>query len=586
MALNNLVPTINSFPRSPGVYLFRSKTADILYVGKSRSLRDRVSSYLQTDELEPSKQIMVQEINSIDYVVTDTETEALLLESTLIKKHRPPYNVVLRDDKSYSYICIDYSRKYPEIHRIRQNQATSFKLQASRLFGPFTSGSTAIDALWIVKKYFPVCLAPNKHLKRGCFNYAIHKCPGACIDTANPEAYKRTFQDVEQFLSGNTKALEEKLKHDIVRFSKAEQFEQAEIRKKLLFSIQGLRERQKVAGRKNENADYVSFVSFGKTGCVNILNIRRGSLYDQKHFLADHIQSPAETTYQILDRYYSEATDVPKTIYTTLNFNSPILAIDSALTNRTYTISIKHVMKGERLELLRMGERNAQEFLFRHSASLEAETSIEKLCQILRIPYTKGFRTEIYDISHIQGSEPVGSMVVFSDSDPHKSQYRKFKLEDFGEPNDFAHMDEILTRRFKHITDVTLSLSKSYRSENPKLQAPISKQIQNSKSQIPNELQVTSYKLQDSWALPNLIVIDGGKGQLSIARKILKHYELSIPMIALAKREEEIFIPGRADSLRLPRTNPALKLLQHMRDEAHRFGITFHRKRHRKTMLK
>jgi len=517
---------------------------------------------------------MVQAIDSVDYIVTDTETEALLLESTLIKKHHPPYNIMLRDDKSYSYICVDYSKKYPEIYRIRQNNVLVNRgrhLRKMKLFGPFTSGSVAIDALWIIKKYFPICLAPNQRLKRGCFNYAIHKCPGACINTADPEEYKRTFQEIEQFLSGDTKKLAEKLKHDIERFSKTEQFEQAEIRKKLLFSIQRIQERQKTAGRKNENADYVSFVSFGKTGCVNILNIRRGSLYDQKHVLADNILSPPETTRQILERYYSEATDVPNIIYTTLNFRTSILTADSTITDRTHAVSIKRVLKGERLALLRMGERNAQEFLFRHSARLEVETPIEKLCQILRIPYARGFRTEVYDVSHIQGSEPVGSMVVFSDSEPDKSQYRTFRLQDLGKPNDVEHLREMLSRRFRRSLSVIPNPNREPKQKN--LDGALS------------VLDSCPGGNDKEWPLPNLIVIDGGKGQLAIARTVLKAYGLAIPLIALAKREEEIFIPGRAESLRLPRANPALTILQHMRDEAHRFGITFHRERHRKTLL-
>lgn len=603
------------FPHQPGCYLFRDTTGLVLYVGKAKDLRKRVSQYFGQDK-RPQLPFLIEDASDIDYIVARTELEALFLENTLIKKHNPKYNIKLKDDKNYAFIAIDYSTQIPQIGYVRKitdasdftpfvnpsaswgsgkreskvfkSKATSKTahsrslvsaaaadtrlLQSRRAdyFGPYSSVKKIRETLDFVRKIFPYC-ANTEVSGRPCFYYHLHRCPGVCVGAVSLEEYQKSLARIKLFLNGKTTEIKKELKTSMEYAAGTKRFELAARLRDQLRALELLDERQIAQFPTRVDYDFISLATQNHLRCINLFKVRGGKLTDKENFiytaptdvnleanswkLEAIIQTFAET-------YYAETTDLPSAVFMqhTLEDTSLLKELLTHRKGKTVALSVPH--RGKAHQLIKLGQVNAEECLRKTLATdatdadkiHEALTQLQELLKLPQLPR----RIECYDMSNTQGTNPVGSMVVFIDGKPAKGEYRKFKIRSKDTPDDFAMMRETLTRRLARISN---SQPASPASEFP----------------ISNENTQT-------WPTPDLIVIDGGKGQLSAALDaqdvFLKanSYKLkAIPMIGLAKRIEEIFLPHNPEPIVLSHDHPSLQLLQRLRDEAHRFGITFHR---------
>lgn len=525
---------LETLPTTPGVYLFKDKKGDILYVGKAKVLRSRVRSYFQPGaQLEPAKQQMVQKITDLETISTDTETESLILEANLIRAHQPPYNVVLRDDKYYLFIKIT-KEKLPRVFPVRRIQK-----DGARYFGPYSSARAVRHTLRLLRRIFPF-RAEKESPRDQIFPHPLFKSDNST------STYQENIQNIIRFLQGDRQHLIKTLRTGMKDSAKSRNFERAALFRDQLQAVERLEGHQKVYLPRPESFDIISLAQRGSQSAANLFQVRRGRLLGKQTFLLKHRGStnPADILRQFLLQYYSVAQDIPATIFLPFELEDQSilttwLAAKVKPTTREPVLAVP--FRGPKKQLLAMGVTNADQLLDEQQAGFELEAKASAahhaLMDALGLNPEKTHRIETYDISNIQGQLATASMVVFVDGTPRKDQYRKFRMRVDGTPNDFAMIQEALSRRLKHLS--------------------------------------TSAHTQ--WPRPDLLVIDGGKGQLSAARKILQQYQLNIPIISLAKREEEIFLPNQPEPLRLPYDSPALQLLQRMRDEAHRFTITYHR---------
>lgn len=557
----NLKQKLKNVPQKPGVYLFKGSAAEVLYVGKASSLKNRISQYFHA-EGDGRYQIpsLMRDVADFDYIVTDNEIESLFLENTLIKKYMPRYNIKLRDDKNYSFIKIDYETEIPQIYTVR-----SVDSKNARYFGPYSSAYKVRETLHILRKVFPYC-ANKKISNRPCFYYYLHRCPGVCIGKISLEEYQQTIDKIEMFLAGHIAEIKKDIKNQMSEAAKKRFFERAAELRNQMRALEVIEERQKAIFARKVNWDFISHFQTADKTAMNVFVIRNGKLIDRKDFILEETQnkSGAEITAAFMEKYYLESSEFPDEIYVqdmpaeagliaqTINtkandvlrmtYNDRQITDSKSRRRGRKKINIIKPSRGKKLEMIRLGIENAKEFFENWARDQVSELSrttlaLDELQKVLHLQEMP-FRIECFDISNIQGTNSVASMVVFENGKPKKSDYRKFKISLDGQPNDFAMMREALMRR----------LAAAHREE------------------------------QEKWALPNLLVIDGGKGQLGVAVEVLEHYRLPIPVIGLAKREEEIFVPGKSDAILLPKSNYALQLLQRLRDEAHRFAITFHKK--------
>jgi excinuclease ABC subunit C len=532
---------IDELPQKPGVYIFKDADGLVLYVGKAVKLRSRVSSYFKKnggDNRGPRIQLMISQISDLTFTTTDNETESLILEKNFIKQLKPKYNVDLRDDKNYLFVKINLKDEIPTIGYDRKPTDKS-----ARYFGPYTSGLSIKDTLRWIRKIFPYCA--NKTVgTKPCFYYHIGKCPGVCFGKIMVEEYKNNYIKKNiQFLEGRLSEILTQLQLQMKGYARAGMFEKAARVRDQIFALNRVLERQKLVYPQNIDQDVFSIYQDG-TVVVNLFQIRMGKLIQKENFVLDNAkQLPAsEILEQFLPRYYLDASSLPKEILLPVKINEEELR--PAFENKKFP-KVLLPSRGKKLELIKLGEQNAKQYLesttdkhLLEEARLLA--SLKELQRILELEKLPG-RIEAYDISNIQGTNPVGSMVVFDFARSKKDEYRKFKINKKQTPDDFAMMEEMLERRFKH--------------------------------SMTNNLPPTTSR----WPLPDLILIDGGKGQLSSAMSILKKSHLTIPIFGLAKRLEEIFLPGRRTPILLPVNSQALFLLQRIRDEAHRFAVKYHR---------
>ncbi len=538
---------LKNLPRKPGVYLFRGTNEEVLYVGKAKDLKNRVSQYFHKEH-DGRLQIpfLMRDVLNFETIITDNEVECLMLENTLIKKYKPKYNIKLRDDKNYVFIKIDYDTEIPQIYTIRNPDSKN-----ARYFGPYSSAIKVRETLNIVRKVFPFC-ANKKISKRPCFYYFLHRCPGVCVGKISLEEYQSTIQKIALFIAGNISEIKKDISKQMKQASTQKLFERAADLRDQCKSLEIVEERQKAIFSKKVQWDFISFFQTADKTTTNVFAIRNGKLIDRKNFILEETQNKtgAAIIAAFLEKYYLETTDLPRDVFVQ-ELPTDIKLIEEALNEKASDlklskgkIKISSPNKGKKAELISLGIENAKEYFESWSRDQVSELSrttlaldeLQKVLQLREVP----FRIECFDISNIQGTNSVASMVVFENGKPAKKEYRKFKIKIDGEPNDFAMMKEALTRRFS--------------------------------------LAHTNNESQQKWTLPNLLVIDGGKGQLSVAIEVLQNYHLEIPVIGLAKREEEIFVPGNAIPILLPKSDYALQLLQRLRDEAHRFAITFHKK--------
>ncbi len=560
---------ISTLPALPGVYQFLNKDGEVIYVGKAKNLKSRVGQYFSGHDDRPQLPYLMREAADVTYTVAASELESLFLENTLIKKYLPRYNILLRDDKNFAFIKIDYSTQIPQIGYARKTDAENPK---NKFFGPYSAAHKIRSTLNLVRKIFPFCA--NKTVgTRPCFYYYLHRCPGVCIGKISLEEYQLQLDRISWFLAGNTAKIRRELKTGMKLCAQKKHFETAARLRDQLQTLTLLDERQNAILPKPVDWDIVSTAASDGYACVNLFKIRRGKLQDKENFIynADIRMEYGYTDaygcqiiQNFLEQYYLESSGLPKIIYTQTPCLNPQLIEQIARQRFKKKIQIICPKKGKPLELEKLGMANAEEYLKNWLSSQaghldKINEALSELKNQLNLPKTPD-RIECYDISNIQGTNPVGSMVVFEQGLPAKSQYRKFKIQGQQTPDDFAMMKEMLARRLA-------------RSDKSKI-LPVRHSLGEGGNQ------------KSLWPLPDLMVIDGGKGQLGVAVDLLKDKNFKLPVVGLAKRIEEIFFPGNPEPLVLPHDNPGLQLLQRLRDEAHRFGITFHRQLRSKQAVK
>lgn len=537
-----LADKIKDLPKKPGIYMFKDAQGLFLYVGKAVNIKNRVSSYFRKDAGEESAriQLMISKIADLDYVVTDNEVESLVLENNFIKQIKPKYNVRLRDDKNYLFIKINTKDEIPTIHYERKTED-----RQSRYFGPYTSSQSIKDTLRLVRKVFPYC-ANSTASKKPCFYYQIDKCPGVCFGKISLEEYRENYiKKIIKFLEGKQTEILKELQSYMKFLARHRQYEKAARVRDQIFALNRVLERQKLVYAKKVDQDVFS-MHCESVASINLFIIRDGKLIQKENFIVENTKqvSEQEILESFLTRYYLDAVNLPKEILLPVKIDDTEL--QTLFKQQGHNIRLSTPSRGPKTKLIELGKENAKQYLEAQSdkhlldeARLLA--ALKELQRVLELP-TLPARLECFDISNIQGSHPVGSMVVFDFGHPKKDEYRKFKINRKNTPDDFAMMSEMLERRFKRSAETD----------------PTKK-----------------------WPDPDMIIIDGGKGQLSAALSAVRQItnsNITIPIIGLAKRIEEIFLTGKSAPIILPHNSIALFLLQRIRDEAHRFAITYHRK--------
>ena len=540
-----LKETLKMLPSLPGCYLYHDKEGEIIYVGKAKNLKRRVKSYFNRKHHDSVKvNVLVSQIEKLEYIITNSEVEALILESHLIKKHKPKYNILLKDDKKYPYFLIT-DEDFPRIQIVRKRNINKLK---GRYYGPYTNIGAMHSTLDFLKKIFPLkqCKTP-RFKSRPCLYYSIGKCLAPCQGLVTSEEYKAVVHQAELFLSGKQSELLKQLMEQIQKYSDSEQFEKAARLRDSYLDLKKTLEKQKVVYENTKlNEDVIALAHEDGILIIVIMMIREGRLIDKKDFT---FEVEEEDKIEYFETFF-------KDYYNTLSLEFPDKIVSDALEQigqKSLYEEWLHIISGKNVkisygksaqgkELQKLADKNAQVIL--NNAKLSKMSKInedfnligsylkEKL-HLNNFPY----RMECYDISHIQGTNTVASMVTFINGLSKKSEYKKFKIKSAeGKPDDFLSMKEVLTRRLSHLGE-------------------------------------------KGWDKPDLIIIDGGKGQLSSVMQIVGEMGIEgIDFVSLAKREEEVFLPNKSDSILLPRESSALFLIQRIRDEAHRFAITFHRK--------
>ena len=563
---------LSEIPKSSGCYLFKDIDNNLLYIGKSKKLRSRVSSYFNNfSDLTPRLSLMVRQITEIEIIVTDSEYEALNLESNLIKTNKPYFNILLKDDKKYPYLCITWSEKYPRIFITRRRRNRN---NLDRYYGPYVDVGLLRRTLFTIKKIFPLRQRPRPVYKdRTCLNYSIGRCPGVCQEVISSDDYKKIMKQVSMIFQGRNDDLEIFLQKKMLQFSNDLDYENAAKIRDQISGLKLLTESQKISIPDSSiNRDIFGIVSEKNVASIQIFQMRSGKLIGRIGY-SQKLNNEDENLIlqKILEEHYMnvEAVEIPSEIL--IQYNLPKQAtIEDWLTDlRKKKVKILIPKRNKKHETVEMVLKNAKLELDRILNGIQDnESSIEDLAQILELS-EQPKRIEGYDISHIQGSDPVASQVVFIDGIPSKQDYRKYKIKDpnvvLGHSDDFASIYEVIHRRFKKWSRF---------KENG---GDFSILNDKTNSKLDNEL------LSD-W--PDLIMIDGGKGQLNAAIKALKELNLEeeVNICSLAKKNEEIFIPGFTKSLDTDENQKGVLLLRRVRDEAHRFALSFHRDKRSKRM--
>jgi excinuclease ABC subunit C len=567
---DQLRAVLRRLPAAPGVYLMKNAGGRVLYVGKADSLRSRVRSYFGARGPEDARiGRMVNEVTDVDYIVTDTVSEAYLLESNLIKEHRPRFNIRLRDDKSYPFVKITLGEDFPRIVRTRK-----LARDGSRYFGPYASASSVDETLKLLRKIFPfrTCnldIPEGKRvLERPCLLYYINRCQGPCIEAIEKAEYRETIDRIVDFLDGRQEPIAADLRAEMETHSEALRFEQAAAARDKLRAVERTMEQQKMAAFSRAEHDVIGLARAEDEACVQVMQVRNGRLIGREHFVVEGARdvTDAEVLGSFLQQYYASTDALPRALLTPhLPSDADELAAYLA-DRRGVRVTISVPERGEKRRLLALATQNAVEALERERAEWMADAAkrdeaLTELADALGLPRPPE-RIECYDMSNIQGTSAVGSMVVFIDGRPEPKEYRRFRIRSGDTPDDFRMMAEVLRRRFSRVAKL--------RSETGALSLAAV-----GADEAPEEGE----RSRDAgWAVPDLVIVDGGKGQLSAAVAALEELGIrDVPLAGLAKRFEELFVPGTAAPVVLPRRSQALYLVQRIRDEAHRFAITYHR---------
>ena len=530
-----ILEKVSHLPTTPGVYLWRDKYQRIIYVGKAINLRNRVRSYVQQDMNRSVKvTAMMRRAWDVETIQTKTEMEALILEATLIKEHHPKYNIMLRDDKTYPYVKVTVQEDFPRLFMTRR-----LERDGAKYFGPFTDVTAVHHVLRILRSYYPLRTCKSMKVERPCLQFHMHYCEGPCMKYVTVEAYRRYIDDIVALFEGKQVQVIQEITSKMEQASEDLEFELAAKYRDDLLSIQKVQEKQRMVTQRGD-MDVLGMDIDGPMACIQLFFIRSGRLLGRENYFVQHEgDSPELVMTEFIKQYYGGSTFIPKELLL------PMDSVDRELFSEWFTsmkgqqVEVSVPQRGYKKDLIKMAEENAQNFLAERRRQWQytidkAGGAVKKLAEVLDLPRLPE-RMECYDISHMQGAETVASMVVFEGGKPAKREYRRFKLKTVqGKPDDFASMAEIMERRYGNEKD---------------------------------------------WPMPDLIIIDGGKGQLNAALPVIRAMGVTdVPVISLAKRIEEVFVEGESESIILEHHTPELQLLQQIRDEAHRFAITYHRR--------
>lgn len=561
----NIDEELKKLPDSPGVYIMKDIHNEIIYVGKAISLKNRVRQYFQSSRgKSPKTNALVENIAEFEYIIVDNEIEALILESNLIKKHKPKYNVLLRDDKSYPYIKITTNEKYPRVIKTRR-----VLKDGAKYFGPYPSGYAVNDTLEIIKNLYPIrtCnlkLSGNKDINRPCLNYYIERCLAPCQGNVDSSKYLEMIDEIIMFLNGKEDKLIEVIKDKMKKASENLDFESAAIFRNQINSLNVILEKQKIVSTNIIDQDVIGMARGIEEVCVQIFFIRSGKVVGREHFIlydVEHLER-SEVLSSFIKQFYMGTAYVPKEIFVEESFED-IGAVTKWLSEkRGSKVNIKVPKRGEKSKLMEMVRANALNTLNKNGeenkrTAMEREESLEQLAQVMGLKHMP-YRIEAFDISNIQGVAPVGSMVVFENGVQKKSDYRRFKIKTVLGPNDYASMEEIIERRFK-------------------------RGIEERKLLTDNEIKTNGFS-----NFPDLIMMDGGKGQVNVAERSLFKLGIDIPVCGLVKDDNHdtrgIIFNNR--EIELPKDSPPFRLITRIQDEAHRFAISYHRSLRSKNMFK
>ena len=559
-------------PEKPGVYLMKDARNEVLYVGKASVLRNRLRSYFGSPSGHPPKiRRMMSRMTDFEFIVTDTEAEALILENTLIKRYKPHFNARLKDDKTYPYLKIDLTEEFPRVYITRQ-----VANDGARYFGPFATASSVRKTMDLVKKLFPYRSCTKTITGRDprpCLEYYIHRCVAPCSGLASQEEYAQVVQQVIMFMEGNTEAVTRELKKKMEAAAEELEFERAAALRDQIKGIDQVAEEQQVKVESNPGGDmdFIALAQGTSETWVEIFFIRRGKLIGRDHFFMEGTQddSPEVIMGQFVRQFYQTALVIPPVVYIQHPLEDQELVRNWLRERRKGAVRIVCPKRGQQRKLMDVVVENAIQGLAQHRIKWlnnsdvlhQAMSELEEELSLPALP----LRMECYDISHVQGSNLVGSMVVFQDGRPRTGHYRRFQIKSVDGVDDYASMQEMLRRRFKRLAEA--------RAE---------------RERISDGPDGESGGDMSAWSIePDLVIIDGGKGHLSAALEVLLELGLDdIPLSALAKENEWLFVPHTSEPIELPRNSQGLYLVQRIRDEAHRFAITYHRNLRSKSSLK
>ena len=544
---------LEALPKGPGVYLFRGEDGAVLYVGKAKSLRPRVRSYFQkTGDMRLGSAQLVERIHDIETIVAGTEAQALHLEQSLVKRHRPPFNIRLRDDKSFPYIAVTVEDEYPRVMFTRERHRRGVVY-----FGPYANAKKVRETLDVLNRAFRFrpCEGPRpgRHSGIPCLDYHIDRCLAPCVDKVSPEEYRKIIDGVIDFLSGDTKTIDRRLEAEMAAAAAAERFEDAARYRNRLFAVRHLAERQSAPQGRTDTIDVIGLAVDDDCAAAQVFPLRDGKLVDRYSF---HLENVAGQDLQTIAEefclgYYGSAPSIPPEVVLPREVGN-LAALEELLTERRGSrVVVRPAFRGDKRRLAELATKNAELALVSAAVATERQklrrvAALEELREALNLE-SLPVRIECFDISTTQGRQTVGSMAVFRDAQPRKALYRKFAIRrPAGRQDDYAALGEVLSRRF-------------------------------ARAGVPS----SAPDWDESFAaIPNLVVVDGGRGQLSAALKAMHEYELPrVAVVSLAKREERVYVPGQRSPIVLDRSSAGLQLLQRIRDEAHRFAVGYHRQK-------
>lgn len=556
---------LKNLPNSPGVYLMKNSLGEIIYVGKAKNLKNRVRQYFQSSKNHSEKvKAMVKHIAEFEYIVTDSEIEALILECNLIKKYSPRYNILLKDDKSFPLIKITINEDFPRVI-VTRNMSND----GAKYFGPYTDATAVYTTFDLIKKVFPLrtckrVIKEDGQSTRPCLNYHINLCKAPCDKLISKDDYRKIVDDVIDLLTGKDKEIVSKVKTEMEEASMNLDFEKAASLRDKLLAIEKINEKQKIISVNFENEDFIAISQDEKDSCVQIFFLRDGKILGREHFILDDTGSeePGEVISNFMKSFYGGTAFIPKQIYVSHIDDSEVLEEYLSM-KKEYKVSIKVPIKGEKKKILDMVHKNAKHdlemFKIKHKVDKQMQNiALEELTNILGLDEIPE-RIEAYDISNIMGMDSVGTMVVFQDGKPKNSDYRRFKIKTVKGANDYESMREILTRRFNHGLEEVKKIKE-------------------------NKISLSAGKFS---VFPDLILMDGGRGQVNIALEVLEELNINIPVCGMVKddRHRTRGLIYNNEELPIKINSQCMHLITRIQDEVHRFAITYHRSLRNKTTL-